>query len=311
MKKKIFAIVAFGVFLQSSFSAGAAPAGNMDKGDYLFRHNAFKEAAKEYEQLKSAAPRRKDAVLDSKIADCYRLTKRPEEALVWYGKAVGATRGVTKEMKLHYGEVLMTLQCYEDAAYWIGQYAKLTPKSRKAANMLKGCNMAQAMQSGEPEGTITFLPLNTDGADFAPAMVNQGLAFTSNATDIGAARKDKWTGAAYDNIYKVTCSGNGDCNSDYELIGGKASSKYHDAVATFSKDGKQMYFTRTMAESDMFGQAVVADSKGTVHLEIMIADEYDVTWNEKDDAKSEKVIEALENERKKKEKEKSEKDEDD
>jgi calcium uniporter protein, mitochondrial len=32
----------------------------------------------------------------------------------------------------------------------------------------------------------------------------------------------------------------------------------------------------------------------------MIAEEYDVTWNEKEDAESDKVIEALEKERKKK-----------
>jgi len=43
----------------------------------------------------------------------------------------------------------------------------------------------------------------------------------------------------------------------------------------------------------------------------MIADEYDVQWREKDDAKSDKVIEALENERKKKENARKEKDDDD
>jgi calcium uniporter protein, mitochondrial len=44
----------------------------------------------------------------------------------------------------------------------------------------------------------------------------------------------------------------------------------------------------------------------------MIAEEYDVEWNEKEDAKSDKVIEALEKERKKKKKvkEEIEKDED-
>lgn len=43
----------------------------------------------------------------------------------------------------------------------------------------------------------------------------------------------------------------------------------------------------------------------------MIAEEYDVTWNEKEDAKSDKVIEALEKERKKKKQEKKDKEEDD
>ncbi|KAF2674072.1 hypothetical protein BT63DRAFT_435242 [Microthyrium microscopicum] len=42
----------------------------------------------------------------------------------------------------------------------------------------------------------------------------------------------------------------------------------------------------------------------------MIAEEYDVTWNEKDDAKSEKVVKALEEERKRKKEAKKDEDED-
>ena len=278
MNRKIRTILTLAAFLPLPFMASATPfGGGMEKGDYLFRHNAYADAVEVYQQIKSGAPTRKDAVLDSKIADCYRMSKQPELAVVWYGKAMAAPRGVTKEMKLHYGEVLMTLQCYDDAAYWIQQYTRVTPNNHRAANMLLGCELAKNMSNAKPEGTATFLAINTDGADFAPAISDKGLVFTSNAVVVGTAKKDKWTGNFYDNIYKVTCTGDGNCNADYQEIGGKVSTKYHDGVASFTKDGRQMYFTRTIVESDMFGQNAVADQRGTVHLEIMVAEDFDAT----------------------------------
>lgn len=226
-------------------------------------------------RLVSKAPKRKDAQLDAKVADCYRLMKDPKQAVIWYARAMsGQPKFITKEMKLHYGEVLMMQGCYDEAAYWIRQYVTATPNSRKAANMLKGCEIAPSLLEAKQQGTIGFMAVNTDGSDFAPAIFDKSLVFTSNTVLTGTAKKDKWTGSHYNNIYKVTCDNRGYCNGDYKQFGGKVSSKYHDGVASFSRDGKEMYFTRTMVEEDMFGQNAVSD-QGTVHLEIMIVDDYD------------------------------------
>ncbi len=55
----------------------------------------------------------------------------------------------------------------------------------------------------------------------------------------------------------------------------KLNSKYHDGTCTFVNGGRQMYFTRSSIEADVFGESSVADQNGTVHLDIMIADDYD------------------------------------
>lgn len=274
MKSTLFKICSLALLLHISSNSFAGDRPDMEKGNFFFRHNAYPDALKEYEKLVAKAPKKKDAILDARLGDCYRLMKNPQQAAIWYAQALSAPRFVTKEIKFHYGEVLMTLGCYEDAAYWIGEYVKATPGNRKAANMLRGCEMAQAITEGKQQGTIGFMAINTDGADFAPAIFDKSLVFTSNSVPAGNTKKDKWTGTNYNNIYRVTCDNSGYCQADIEQFGGKVGSKYHDGVASFTGDRKEMYFTRTMVEEDMFGQSAIAD-QGMVHLEIMIADDYD------------------------------------
>jgi outer membrane protein OmpA-like peptidoglycan-associated protein/tetratricopeptide (TPR) repeat protein len=273
MKSRLFKICSVALLLQLPFTGFATERPDMAKGNFYFRHNAYDDALKEYEKLVQKAPKKKDAILDARVADCYRLMKNPQQAAIWYSRALSAPKFITKETKLNYGEVLMTLGCYEDAAYWIKQYADATPANRKAASMLRGCQMAPEVLTGKPKGTAGFLAINTDGADFAPAIFNNSLVFTSNTMLTGGAKKDKWTGSNYNNIYKVTCNSSGYCGTDFQEFGGKVTSKYHDGVASFTRDHKEMYFTRTMLEQDMFGQNAVAD-QGVVHLEIMIAEDY-------------------------------------
>lgn len=274
MKTRLFKICSVALLLQLPCSVFATERQDMAKGNFYFRHNAYDDALKEYEKLVKKAPKKKDAILDARVADCYRMMKDPQQAAIWYSRALSAPKFITKEIKLHYGEVLMTLGCYEDAAYWIKQYTDVTPGSRKAANMLQGCRQATALLESKPQGTIGFLAINTDGSEFAPAIFDNSLIFTSNNIQSGSGKKDQWTGSHYNNIYKVSCNSSGYCGTDIQQLGGKVSSKYHDGVASFTKDRKEMYFTRTMLEQDMFGQNAVAD-QGVVHLEIMIADDYD------------------------------------
>jgi hypothetical protein len=204
------------------------------------------------------------------------MIKDAENAAKWYGKAMEAPRGITNEMRFHYGEVLMSLQRYDSAAKYLGLYSAAVPGNRRAANMLKGCERAKTTLANMPEGVAKFLTINTDGTDFGPAIDGNKLAFTSDDAILGGAmKKDKWTGGNYYNIYKVSCDMDGGCGTDYQPVSEKLNSKYHDGTCVFVNHGRQMYFTRSSIEADVFGESTVADQNGTVHLDIMIADDYD------------------------------------
>ena len=276
---KFLSLAAIAITLQlpRAFAGNA----DQDKADYFYRHGAYQNAATYYENIVKKAPRRKDAVLHGHLGDCYRLMKDPEQAAMWYSRALTAPRKVPKDLKLHYGEVLMMLQKYDTATMMLQQYVATAPNDRRAANMIRGCEAAKAMMEAFPEGLSRPVAINTDRADIGPAIFGNSLVFTTDSMISGAAKKDKWTGQYYFNVYKVTCDKSGNCGTDITQLGGKLNTKYHDGTPAFSSDGQQMYFTRTFTETDGFGGiSGVSDQQGTVHLDIMIADNYDAEKKE-------------------------------
>jgi len=101
------------------------------------------------------------------------------------------------------------------------------------------------------------------------------------------------------------------------IIGGYGWFLYHNRQVSYKS---AMNFTISRRQSILYEKKgfdvnrwqELVEEGNKLRREIkMIAEEYDVTWNEKEDAKSDKVIEALEKERKKKKEEKKDKEEDD
>ena len=79
MRTRIFLLIA-ALFTQLPLVFADANSAALDKADYFFRHGAYKDAVGYYEGIASKTPRRKDAVLDAHLGDCYRLLKNPEQA---------------------------------------------------------------------------------------------------------------------------------------------------------------------------------------------------------------------------------------
>ncbi len=293
MKKYLYTILA--VALAQMPLQATAKVTEMTKGDYFFNHHGYNKALDHYQKLVDAAPRKKDPILAMRMADCYRLTNQPAMAVAYYSKALndvkpGAKRPKNKllasknpanatlpnDIYLHYGQAEMSVECYEDAAMYLRQYLETTPGDRRAAHLIKGCEQAQALHSGMPEGVETFLPINTDLSDFSPTINNQHLVFSSDTTPYNfAAKKDKFTGDHFYTIYSVSCKKDGECGSDFKSLSAKGLGKFHDTNPVFTADGQTMYFTRTDIKENFLGESSVPDDNNKVHLQIMIASDYD------------------------------------
>jgi len=298
MKKYLYTILA-AALIQMPFQAAAKSVEKDNaKGEYFFAHHGYNKALAFYTDLLDKSPRQKNPLLCARIADCYRLTGQPDQAAAFYSRALNdakpatgkhpAKAGINKntanaqlpnDVTLHYGEVLMTLQCYEDAAMWLREYLATTPNDRRAANLVKGCEHAAALRSGMPEGVETFLSLNTDLSEYGPVINNQCLVYTSDTTPVTYKKKDKFTGEYFFKLYQVTATEEGHCSNDFQSVETKGLGKFHDANCAFTKDGQTMYFTRNNVENDIFGQSSVPDDRNKVHLQIMIASDYNKAAN--------------------------------
>lgn len=252
-------------------AAFAAPGEDLMKARYLYTHLAFNEAIPYYEKV---AANENSSEIYTQLGDCYRLIKKPEQAAVYYAKAV-AINGVQPLTRLQYAKVLMSLQRYADAVVQLRLYQQQFPSDRRADNMIKGAEHAEAQYAAIPGGTAKLLSLNTNGNEFGPALRNNELIITADTIIAGSGKTDKWTGEPFYNLYAVKCDNDGNCQPEFRKVGTNLNSKFHDGPLTFSSDGRDAYFTRTNFVHRFLVDNARKDEADVVHLQIMVASGYD------------------------------------
>jgi tetratricopeptide (TPR) repeat protein len=265
----------FYIFLLSTvvFFAGTTQAKDNDdliKANYYYRHFAFYEAIPYFEKVAEQA---NDPVIYAQLANCYRNVNNLEKATAAYEKAVNI-KGAEDAVMLQYGQLLMQLKRYEDAAKWLKKYQVNHQADRRVANLIAGCSMALQQRLNDiPSGSAHLLDFNTSGSEFAPTLWKGKLVFTSD-TAIGLKKKtDRWTGNSYMNLYSVACDAGGKCGNAFTKVGEESALniKYHNGPCTFSGDGKLMYFTRSRYSEKFLSKGSIANKDSMVLLEIMVA----------------------------------------
>jgi tetratricopeptide (TPR) repeat protein len=268
--KKVLLIVFFAVVFAPG-SIGAKENLDLIKGNYYYSHLAFQKAIPYYEKIVALDS---NAQVYARLADCYRLTGDIAKAAVTYKKALEMPR-YGEIVMLRYGQVMMELMEYEEAARWLKEYYKGNPRERRAANLIAGCLSARERLQQAPVKLPTFLPINTDRSEFAPALWNGNLVFAADTAVHLFKNSSSWTGNSCFNMYMVPCDGEGNCSEEINSLTTASNASWHDGPCTFNADGDTMYFTRTKYNDKFFLRGTVVNEDNTVLLETMIATEYD------------------------------------
>jgi tetratricopeptide (TPR) repeat protein len=151
-------------------SIAHAQSGRLAKADRLFERYAFADAAPVYERVlskkdPSEAEWRQPSL---RLAECYRLTNRFEEAAEWYGKVVGQ-RGVDPEYRFRYGQMLLSIGRCEEAQYWFRRFGEEQPKDSRGKRFEGACEELSGLYADNGRYTLELLETNTEYADFGPA----------------------------------------------------------------------------------------------------------------------------------------------
>jgi outer membrane protein OmpA-like peptidoglycan-associated protein/tetratricopeptide (TPR) repeat protein len=260
----------------SVLSAIAGPESeDLTKAKYLYTHLAYNEAIPYYEKV---AGTMNDPLIYAELGDCYRRVKNPQQAVVYYAKAVNMS-GATPQIKLRYAQTLLSLQKYQDAIPWLKQYQQQFPEDRRVANLIKGAEQAPGIYGGIPEGGTKFMNFNTDGNEFGPSIRQGDLLITADTVISGRNKTDHWTGNPFYNMYAIKCDSMGNTSEEFRKVGADLNSKFHDGPVVFAADGKEAYFTRTNFVHRFLVDNARKDAADVVHLQIMVANGYDNSSN--------------------------------
>lgn len=244
---------------------GVTPANaqaQLKKANELYDQFAYNEAIELYTTFLKKEKKHPEAT--AKIADCYRLTSNPRKAAYWYRKAVRYNPD-EHLLKFYYAQALMSSKRYDDATEWFKKYTELVGYDSRGWHFLESCQNIEELMKDSSMYIIKKIRFNSKESDFGPAFLNDGLVFASGRESKVIDRKSKWTGESYISMFYTEKAGYK--WKDPVELKGKEKTPYHEGPASFSRDGRKMYFTRNVGKS-------AGRKAGTVNLKI-----FEATWS--------------------------------
>ena len=237
MKNKAIVLLAFLAIAVAGHAQKAAVA----KGDKKYERYAYMDAIKAYE--KSAEKGYKSVEMFQKLGNSYYFNSQLEQAAKWYGELFAMGQDVEPEYYYRYAQSLKATGDYAKADQMMATFNQKSGADLRGKLFEENKDYREIIKSHSGRYTMADAGINSEYSDYGSAMVGNKLVFAS-ARDTGnfSKRIHKWTNAYFTNLYAAEVSG--DSVGSVEKFAKRANSKFNDASAAFSKDGKTMYFTR-------------------------------------------------------------------
>ncbi|MEJ8802508.1 OmpA family protein [Pontibacter sp. H249] len=235
---------AISVFLLLVMLLSACGSGRyLSRGDKKFGEEEYERAIQFYQQaLKNA---NNPGEVNYKIAEAYRLSNRLSQSEPFY-KAALDNKVRKEDAYFYYGLALKANGKYEEALNQFQDYVRVgsNPQLKgRAAREVENFSTLSDILRKAPRYEVQHLEaLNTDASEFGPYVMNNELVFSSTR---GPGKEYMGNGEGFIDVYATTLT-------DSAAMLGGAVRKFesinlegiHDALTTFSDEGRTMVFAR-------------------------------------------------------------------
>ena len=206
--------ILFLVFTLPFFISSAHAQADRKTADRLYDELAFAEATQMYKQLLDKKEPNLEVV--QRIAHGYRLMNNSKEAEFWYAQVLA----------------------FPEAA------------SLNIYFLAEACDLAQQWADNPKSIELKSESFNSENSDFSPTFFKNGLVFTSDRAKPVKSEEPElyaWNGKPYLQLYSLEK----DKAKNWSVpvpMPEVLNNQFHNATATFSKDGNTVFFTRTNKE---------------------------------------------------------------
>lgn len=218
----------------------------VEKGDFYYKNLKYHKAIPFYKE--AIIEKEKHTLsIRTKLAYCYRMLNQMDAAELLYSEIVTEeqAKGITY---YYYGEALMSNGKYDEAKQWFMKYDEFNPKDTRALTMAEACERAKKLQPYFPDITLSRMPFNSEGDDYAPLIYNDGLLFVSDHTEEGDNNNNNeydWTGRAFSSIYFADADSASLFSAEALPFSRKFNKREKNSgPATLSGNGKYLFFSR-------------------------------------------------------------------
>ncbi|MHA6248676.1 OmpA family protein [Pontibacter sp. CAU 1760] len=209
------------------------------KGDKRFGAEEYERAIAVYK--KGLGNEGKAGELNYKIAEAYRRSNRLAEAMPYYKAALDANYR-KEDAYFYYGLALKAKGQYDEAIGQLQDYVRVgaSPqlKAQAAREIENLSNIDALLGKSSPYQIMNLEALNTAASEFGTYVLDDKLVFSSTR---GAAEVYAGNGEGFLDLYTATLS---DSASTVQALQGVNAEDLHDALATFTNEGRTMVFAR-------------------------------------------------------------------
>lgn len=218
---------------------------SLKRANNLFVNRCYVDAAKMYESLKPTKE-----VLQN-LGDCYYNNSQMDFAVKNYGQLFFSFKDSLKpESYFKYAHALKGINDYEKADAIMSEYLKYQVDTQK---------FIENLQNIVPyDYEIQLMAKSTSNGDFGMSFFGDKVVFASlRSTDKPIFN---WNQKPYLDLFEATVSKDG-LLENIKPFSDKINTKTHESNATFSQDGKVMYFSRTNSKRVKIGEEKYATVK--------------------------------------------------
>ena len=249
----------------------------LEEANDKFENFAYIDARQIYLEVAEAGY--ESASLFKKLGDSYYFNNDLENAELWYGKLFELDEEISADYLFRYAQSLRGIEKYEKSAKYMNKFDSISQKSIETAEFDDKQDYLELikLQSGKFE-IDTISGINSELSDFAPKFGNGKLLFASNRerSDL-TQRIHEWNNQPFLDIYEVKVDDQFSIIGQPKPLSNKINSKFHDASAAITKDGKTIYFTR----NNFANRKLKKSESGINFLKIYKSEKNaDGNWNE-------------------------------
>jgi outer membrane protein OmpA-like peptidoglycan-associated protein len=147
--------------------------------------------------------------------------------------------------KFYLAQILRINGKYAQADSAYKSFAAASPNDSRAQEFKNFAADLKPLLADNKIYELSNVPENSDASDIGPAYWNGGMVYASNRGEGNGIRvSDLWGGRGYYDLYGINPGSAGDAVSSTK-IKGKINRRLNEGPATFSRDGKEMIFTRS------------------------------------------------------------------
>jgi outer membrane protein OmpA-like peptidoglycan-associated protein/tetratricopeptide (TPR) repeat protein len=215
----------------------------LNEANKKFENFAYIDAQQIYLEVAKAGYESEN--LFKKLGDSYYFNNDLENAAKWYQKLYDFSESLNADYLFRYSQSLRGEERYVEASKIMKKYDSITQTDSDIGIIDEQQDYLKLIELQSGKFTLDTISINSDLSDFAPKFAKGKIIFASNRKRADAAQRiHEWNNQPFLDLYEVEVDEQFTPLSQPKPLSDVINSKFHEASAAITSDGKTIYFTR-------------------------------------------------------------------